>query len=196
MQKGARRGNSRSRRGKDAMILYHYYEREHGPLRNLSDLAPKDAQKVLGGIRARGEIFASRRPEGYLARRRELEAQARVMFLAKGGRPMREVPHYFVVERCPWLETWYRDAAWIKLPVEALNEDAVSFTYGDMFPTFSPRVQDGREYRNTVYTLREILPVIDRYGLPQQWNAGGELGPERYVEAQVWCDPSRELFLP
>lgn len=179
----------------ETVILYHYYERDQGPLRNLSDLAPEEAQRVLNGIRAHGETFATRRPEGYLARRRELEQYVRGLFIAKGGRPARAAPHYFVVERCPWLETWYRDAAWIKLSTEALDEATVSFTYGDMFPTFSPRVRDGREYRNAVYTLKEILPVIERYGLPQDWNAGGESGPERYVEAQVWCDLPPALFL-
>jgi len=177
------------------MILYHYYERARGPLKNLSDLEPEAAQRLLDGIRAENRVFAAHRYDGYLARRRELEHLARNLFLEKGGRPLREAPHYFVVERCEWLETWYQDAAWIALPVDALPEGAVSFTYGDMFPTFSPRVQDGREYRNKVYTLREIRALIDRYGLPQRWNPSGASGPERYVEAQVWWDPPAGALL-
>jgi len=27
------------------------------------------------------------------------------------------------------------------------------------------------------------------YGLPQEWNADGQGGPERYIEAQVWDEP-------
>lgn len=91
------------------MILYHYFEQEKGPLRNLSDLPLQDA-------------------------------------------------------------------------------DRISFTYGDMFPTFSQRICDGREYRNNVYTYQEILQLINQYGLPQIWNPNGEHGPERYIEAQIWYD--------
>ena len=57
-----------------------------------------------------------------------------------------------------------------------------------MFPTFSPRVNDGREYRKRVYRYEEIVGVIEKYGLPQRWNKDGRYGPERYIEAQVWGD--------
>jgi len=55
-------------------------------------------------------------------------------------------------------------------------------------PTFSPLVNDGKEYRKKVYTYPEILQIIKKYGLPQDWNADGSHGPERYIEVQVWSD--------
>lgn len=80
------------------------------------------------------------------------------------------------------------------LPLSAFAPDTLSFTYGDLFPTFSSRVVDGREYRRAVYTLAEISDIIEKYGLPQDWNAHGSYGPERYVEVQVWDDgPIEEL---
>lgn len=48
------------------------------------------------------------------------------------------------------------------------------------------RFQDGKPYRGQVYTLSEIVEVIKQYGLPQHWNADEKLGPERYIEAQIW----------
>ena len=33
-----------------------------------------------------------------------------------------------------------------------------------------------------------LVEVIEKYGLPQEWNPNGEFGPERYVEAHVWSD--------
>ena len=30
--------------------------------------------------------------------------------------------------------------------------------------------------------------MIGQYGLPQQWNADGSKGPERYIEVQIWDD--------
>ena len=57
-----------------------------------------------------------------------------------------------------------------------------------MFPIFGPRGDDSKEYRKQVYTYKEILAVIYKYGLPQQCNPNGEMGPIRYIEAQIWSD--------
>ena len=37
-----------------------------------------------------------------------------------------------------------------------------------------------------VYTYDEILKIIDKYGLPQNWNDDGAHGPERYIEVHIW----------
>ncbi len=171
------------------MELYHYYEKSAGPFRNLSDLDRDSAQAILDAIKRTNTTFAAHRYDGYLARRGELEALARELFIKKGGRPIRAVPHYMVIGACPWLETWYTEPAFVKIPISRFDTSALSFSYGDLFPTFSPRVADGKEYRSTVYTWTEITSVIARYGLPQDWNPVGEFGPERYVEVQVWCEP-------
>lgn len=87
-----------------------------------------------------------------------------------------------------FLESWYEDCDFIEIPIEKLDIRTVSFTYGDSHPTFSDRVNDGKEYRKKLYTYEEILKIIDKYGLPQAWNADGKYGPERYVEAHVWSN--------
>ena len=170
------------------IYLYHYFDKRTGPFRNLSELLPAQARDVLDAIRAKQEGFASQRDEAYLTRRAELEQLARELFIEKGGKPIRTVPHYMVVGACPWLLTWYEEADFIKIPIAAFDTDTVSFTYGDMFPTFSPRVNDGKEYRNRVYRYEEIVTLIEKYGLPQPWNQDGQHGPERYIEAQVWSE--------
>ena len=169
--------------------FYHYFEQGAGPFRNLSDLEIPEAQAILNRIKRMNATFAAHRYDGYLERRRELESLARSIFVSKGGVPEREVPHYMVVEACPWLATWYTEPACVVIPSSAFDLDTLSFTYGDLFPTFSPRVTDGREYRRHVYTWEEIQVLIARYGLPQEWNPDGAHGPERYIEVQVWCDP-------
>jgi len=177
------------------IYLYHYFDRRTGPFRNLSDLPQARAKDILDAIRAKQEGFASQRDGAYLARRTELEQLAREMFIKKGGKPIRTVPHYMVAEACPWLLTWYREADCMKIPITDFDTDTVSFTYGDMFPTFSPRVNDGREYRYKVYRYEEIVELIERYGLPQRWNEDGRYGPERYIEAQVWSDEPIERYI-
>ena len=171
------------------MYLYHYFDRNAGAFRSISELNDDDAQKVLENIKLKKpESMCAKRQDSYVADRRHYEDIVRRAFAAKGGRVLRDTPHYMVVEECPWLESWYDEPAFVKIDVGEFDLDTLSFTYGDSHPTFSPRVNDGKEYRRQVYTYDEILYIIEKYGLPQVWNSGGEYGPERYIEVQVWDD--------
>jgi hypothetical protein len=170
------------------IYLYHYYDNSTGPFLNLSDLSPEEAESVQGKIVQSGKGFAAGRNEQYLSRRRELEQIVRHLFIGKGGHPLRTVPHYMVIGECPWLETWYSDSRYVKIHISEFDIRTVSFTYGDMFPTFSDRVTDDAEYRRQVYTYDEITHLIDKYGLPQyKWNDPIFAQPA-YVEAQIWSD--------
>ena len=62
-------------------------------------------------------------------------------------------------------------------------------------PAFSPRIKEGKEYRKKLYTYEEILDIIDRYGLPQDWNDDGAHGLERYIEVQVWTDEPIKRYI-
>ena len=154
----------------------------------MSDLKIEEAQEIQNRIKAENKAFAAQRNESYLARRRYLEELVRSMFIKKGGEPVRKTPHYMVIGECPWLATWYKESDYIKIPVSEFNMKTVSFTYGDTFPTFSPNVTDDLEFRRKVYTYDEILIIIEKYGLPQNfWNEPVFAQP-CYVEAQVWSD--------
>ena len=59
-----------------------------------------------------------------------------------------------VVEHSPWLETWYENSSFVRIPIEKFNISTLSFTYGDSHPTFSSRVNDGKEYRKS-YNIDE-----------------------------------------
>jgi len=173
---------------KDINYLYHYYERQIGPFVSLSNLTIEKAQQVQDNIKSENKTFAAQRYEGYLARRQYLEQLVRLMFIEKGGQPVRQTPHYMVIGECPWLATWYKNSDYLKIPIEKFDMKTVSFTYGDTFPTFSPNVTDDLEYRRKVYTYDEILVIIEKYGMPQDsWNEPVFAKP-CYVEAQVWSD--------
>lgn len=171
-------------------FLSHYYEASEGPFRNLSDLPEMEAEAVLQHIRQAGNRFASQRQDDYLAIRRGLEDRVRSLFIEKGGRPVRRRPHYLVLGACPWLVGWYSQGCELRVPLAMFAMDIISFTYGDTFPAM--RFRDGKPYRGQVFTLAEVPDLVSQYGLPQLWNADGKLGPDRYIEAQVWSD---ELFL-
>ncbi|WP_128101025.1 hypothetical protein [Paenibacillus sp. DCT19] len=46
-----------------------------------------------------------------------------------------------------------------------------------------------------VHTKSEIVDVIRQYGWPQEWNRQGDLGPERYIEVQVWDERIIEPYI-
>ena len=171
------------------MYLYHYYNKNTQPFLNLSDLELEEANSVLEEIRRTNpNAFCAKRQPEYMEKRLYYENILREEFKKKGGKIERNVPHYMTVEHSPWLSSWYEDCAYIKIPVEEFDLRTLSFTYGDSHPTFSDRVNDGKEYRKKLYMYDEILQIIDKYGLPQKWNADGTFGPERYVEVHVWSD--------
>lgn len=173
---------------KSIKYLYHYYEKDRGPFLNLSDLDIPQAQKILDRIKQENKVMAIHRYKGYLERRKELEQMAREIFISKGGKPVRKSPHYMVVGKCDWLQTWYNEGEYIRIHLSQFDLDTISFSYGDMFPTFSPRVTDNKEYRKQIYTFNEIIKIMEKYGLPQDWNQDGAFGPERYIEVQIWDD--------
>ncbi|MGN7358119.1 hypothetical protein ACTHPF_15190 [Paenibacillus sp. SAF-054] len=166
--------------------LYHYYEEDQGPFKNLSSLELYEAEDILQKLREIGDTFASKRSLDYIRIRRELENKARELFTYKGGKPTSMYPHYMTLGACEWIKEWYKNGKQIKIPITEFNEDSISFTYGDLFPTM--RYKDGKEYRGQVYTLSEINEMLNKYGLPQEWNKEGKNGPERYIEVQIWND--------
>ncbi|MDH6427785.1 hypothetical protein [Paenibacillus sp. FSL H8-0282] len=166
--------------------LYHYYDESTGPFQNLSDLPSQEAEQVLNDLRQRNKGFASKRSADYLDIRRGLEAKARELFIIKGGKPSRACPHYMTLGECPGLLDWYPRGKSLQITIEQFDPASISFTYGDLFPTM--RYKDGKPYRNQVYTWDEIIDVIDKFGMPQEWNANGDKGPERYIEVQIWDD--------
>lgn len=65
--------------------------------------------------------------------------------MGKGGSPKTEYPHYMTLGPCEWIKTWYEQGMEINIHWDELEEDTLSFTYGDLFPTM--RVKDGKSYR-------------------------------------------------
>lgn len=175
-------------------VLSHYYEKANGPFRSLSDLPLDQAEKVLATIRKAGNSFASKRASDYLTVRAELEARVRQLFIEKGGQPKRSHPHSMILGTSAWLKSWYQNGQEICIPLAHFAPETVSFTYGDLFPAM--RYQDGKSYRGQVYLIAELESLINHFGLPQDWNADGLFGPDRYIEAQVWDDQPLRPFLP
>lgn len=178
------------------MYLYHYYDRRTNPFNSLTKISQEEAKEVIRKIKAeRPNSQCAGRNDRYVEYRHNCEAILRREFAAKGGIMEITSPHYMVLEFSPWLSTWFEQCAYIKIPIEEFDLKTVSFTYGDSMPTFSDSVNDGKEYRKKIYMYDEILKIIEKYGLPQDWNDDGKFGPERYIETQVWSDETIRRYI-
>lgn len=171
------------------IFFYHYYDNTVGPFVNLSDLPANEAKTILNTIKVnKPKSQSAKRDSEYVEHRHNCENILRTEFAKKGGIIERMSPHYMTVEHSPWLSTWFEDCAFLKISIEEFDLNTVSFTYGDSMPTFSNRITDNKEYRKKIYSYDEILKIIEKYGLPQDWNDDGKYGPERYIEAHIWSD--------
>ena len=127
------------------MFLYHYYDKNIGSFKNLSDLSLDEANRVLQEIAiTKPNVQCAKRNSDYMQARRFYENILRNEFKKKGGLIYRQVPHYMVVGHSTWLSTWYENSSYIKIPIEKFDKRTISFTYGDSHPTFSDRVNDGK----------------------------------------------------
>ncbi len=182
--------------------ITHYYSRSDGPFRNLSDLDAKQLAIVLEKLKDRkAKNPAFRRVFGaaYMELRRRTEAKLRDLFIARGGRPRRQSPHYFVLGECAWFAGLYPDPAAVRLDWRSLPRALVSFTYPDSFVSMRLGPQYGlppeplRPYHEKVFLLDELADVTARYGMPDG-GAGEDYADyhkrtfEKYIEVQVWAD--------
>ena len=178
-----------------AMYLYHYFDKRSGAFRSLTAAEKEESESILERIKAlRPDSMCAKRDKDYIEKRRRCEAILRREFIAKGGKAELTTPYYMVVEHSLWLSTWYEQCGIVKIPIEEFDVRTLSFTYGDSMPTFSPLVNDGKEYRRQLYTYDEITGIIEKYGLPQDWNDDGSHGPERYIEVHVWSDETIKRY--
>jgi hypothetical protein len=178
--------------------LTHYYRET--PLQTLCDLSDAEAAQVLNELGERRELdYRLTRPE-YLPRRREIEATMRQAFIAKGGRPYRRNPHYFVVGHFSLYED---DAGWraLRVPIACFDPGTISFTNTDSFFAYSQRNLRGvpippRPYHGQVFRLDELEDLVSQHGLPgERWRDDPECRFDVYIEAQVWDDRPLRAYL-
>ena len=146
-----------------------------------------------------GSVFWERfkDPSSYMTFRRKVEANLRENFIRKGGVPIDQYPIYLMLGRPKWtidvadvvtVETTEE----IVVPLNAIDESQVSFTYPDSMVSafilgqshldyFEP------EYHGKVFTLEEITAIVKEKGLPGEgWETKMPRHLAHYIEAQVW----------
>jgi hypothetical protein len=179
--------------------LIHFYRSGTEPFRTLSLLPEEEAIQIMQGLYVEGAVFWDRfkDPMQYLGMRKQIEQVLRQAFIAKGGMPQEAYPIYMVLGRSKWILNDLDDAtlsttAQVNVPLSLFQECDVSFTYPDSMVSFL--LANDREseyylpdYHGKVFTLSEILPIVERNGLPgETWGTNLPRFLPNYIEAQVW----------
>lgn len=171
-------------------FLYHYYELDKGPFRNITTHGLVKAidiqEKIING-------WNSKRPDNYIELRIALEKRIKELFIEKGGKSNRNDPFYFTLGECEWVKSWYENPGVVRVPLSDFNPEHISFTYPDSMVSFQfydePKLAAYRKDCNgQIYLLNELKNLIDVYGLPSEKKSELEEGLkyDKYIETQVW----------
>jgi len=187
----------------DTLYLYHYFERDFGPFMPLTALPFEEAKEILLVKRAAGK-FGNPNIDGFLQNRYNRDKQLWEVFIEHGGRPQRTAPIYMMLGEHRQWESAYETPAVIMIPLKEFDPLTVSFTYGDSFAVFNPKLFGAEEYWNKIYFADEILEVIKRHGHPPyvEYDFKRGIYPTdkninhhlKYVEAHVWSDEILEKY--
>jgi hypothetical protein len=111
----------------------HYYVPGRPPFLNLSEFTDSEwdtTRRVLEDERtaeSSSRVFGRR----YLELRRATEARLRYLFVAAGGEPERDIPHYFVLGSSEWFRGLAPDMQRVVIPLAALPDGSTSMTIPD-----------------------------------------------------------------
>jgi len=188
----------------DTAHLYHYFEKNGGPFRSLTALSFEEAAAIQRAKKAANPRSVNPNIEWFLTRRYKMEKNAREKFIAQGGKPVNAAPIYCTLGPNKGMKTWFDDPAWVTIPVNEIDLDTVSFTYGDTFAVFNPALDTGEEYWGQVYRYDAIVKLIDKYGLPEDppYDMKNWVFPRakpinqylKYIEAHMWSGRALEKY--
>ncbi len=172
--------------------IFHYYELENGPFRNITEYGQEKAKIIQSKIT---EGWNSKRPKNYLDLRFALEDRIKEQFILKGGKPNRKAPFYFTLGDCEFAKSWYVNPGVIKIPLTDFKPEHVSFTYPDSMVSYQlydePKLKTYRKDCNgQIFLLEDINALIKEHGLPTTEKSQSEerFIYDKYIEVQVWDD--------
>lgn len=180
----------------------HYYPEEDQPFQNLSDLNRTSQIAMIEKLaQRRSSDSGYRRVFGprYIGMRLKTEAKIRNLFLAAGGKPERQAPHYFVLGTSVWFENLYPNTSSVTVPLDVFPHHVTSVTYPDSFAAMRLGEEFGlvpgplHPAHNKIFPLKDVPQLIQDYGLPEDASRvdyeGYHKQPfEKYIEIQLWSD--------
>jgi len=172
-------------------FITHYHLSDRDPFLSLSDLDSDIEHPVFTEmLNKHKEDAAYRRRYGkkYLKMRKDSETKLRGLFEARGGKPKRRYPLYFVLGESKWFRSLNEKHTEVRIPISELSADTTSITFPDSFMAMHSK---DKPYHEKVYLLSELGEVVRLYGLPnvqvpksyeKYWEGDFEI----YIEVQIW----------
>ena len=169
--------------------LTRYYTVGDNPFLSLNDPPLEEAKRMKAAHCKKNNIEGYYSQDEYLLHRKRVEQWIYGQLLEKGGKPTSRVPVYMALGDSPTGEfdirfDIERNCEELRIPIEVLDLQAVTFTYPDSLVKF-----DFDENGNPtdvsmtdtprVYLYHELEEIIEKYHIyssPYQ----------HYIEAQVW----------
>lgn len=171
--------------------LTHYYLPERGPFLSISYLEGEELEKVIRELKQMCEAGQFRRgiADWYIEERKSTEEFLKEEFRKKGGKIEIDFPHYFVLGSSRMQKSMAPGTEEVRINLSEVPKEFLSFTYPD---SIASRVlckddRNRRPFHGQVFTLDEILDIIDSYGFPEDKveEVDGIRFP-LFIEAQLW----------
>lgn len=133
----------------------------------------------------------------YLKTRQKIENRLRQLFVARGGKPRRKYPFYFVLGQSSWFHHLIAEHLEVRIALSSLNPYTTSFTFPDSYVALS---SNERPYHGQVFLLSELESVVSRYGIPKDekpsdYQSYWKGNFEKYIEFQLWEDEIVQPFI-
>ena len=181
-------------------FITHYHLADRQPFLTLSELESgqdNDIFKSLQGRHTRDSSYRRRYGRAYMDTRQKVEDTLRCLFIARGGKPTRKYPLYFVLGQSHWFKGLIDEHREIRIDLDSLSPTTTSFTFLDSYVALS---RNEKPYHGKIFLLHELESVIDKYGVPSDdvslnYQGYWKGNFEKYIEFQIWEDSVVQPFI-
>jgi hypothetical protein len=176
-------------------FIRHYHLIDKEPFLNLSDLSEEERAPIVQELKERKVSGETHRgyPDWYFVQRKEAEQNLRKAFIAKGGKPQRQSPHYFTLGRSIGYEWMYKDKfQTIDILLSAIKSE-LYFSIGDTLWTFArshnPEVTfEKKWFQGKLFTYEETSEIIKELELDLEDHDSVNSHNIFVIECFIWSD--------
>ena len=166
--------------------IVNYCHRNCTPLLNIMRL-PKDeafalAHKMAEQNKDTTAFYRFADFENYYPERLKTDKLLHARFIELGGKPIQKHPLSFVLQGSDFLDSWFDSGIVTTIPLNRINSDYISFTYGDSMSTLK------MQGKFTMLTKDMLLKTISDYDGTLEDFLTYIANQYHYIEVQVWDD--------
>lgn len=168
------------------LYIVNYCHKSCEPLKNIMRL-PKDqafelARKMAMSNKDTTAFFRFADFENYFPERLKTDKLLYNRFIELGGKPKQQHPLSFVLQGSDFLDRWFDGGIVTKIPLDVIDEDSISFTYGDSMTVLK------HHGKFEMLTKRMLMKAITEYKGAFNDFLVDVAERYKYIEAQLWDD--------